>query len=275
MPRPYGLTFAKNQKSCSNPTWFTPIAFAGMEELRAVPLASWPLAFAPQHWTVPAPVATHACCSPDAMAAAPLARPDTADGVEEFALLPLPSCPLAFAPQHSVAPEASTAQLLSSPLEIARTPVSGDFPSELNTSTGVAEEAVTVPLPSWPPAFAPQQKTFPPDVSAQASSKPAEIVTTPPSGVLPDASKTTVGVVELGNVALPSCPEAPLPQHSVPPVVVTAQVKSDPAAMVETPVLSPETGTGKLETISVPLPSWPLLLSPQQRAAPALVTAHA
>ena len=56
--------------------------------------------------------------------------------------------------------------------------------------------------------------------------------------------------------------------------MVTAHVKSDPAAIAETPVLNPETGTGRLDPICVPLPSWPSLLLPQQKAAPALVTAQ-
>ena len=46
------------------------------------------------------------------------------------------------------------------------------------------------------------------------------------------------------------------------------------AAMATTPMDSPLTATGMVELLVVPLPSWPLELSPQHSTAPALFRAQ-
>ena len=64
------------------------------------------------------------------------------------------------------------------------------------------------------------------------------------------------------------------PQHFASPPVATAQVQNAPAAIAVTPELRPETPTGVLLDIVVPLPSSPSALYPQHFAPPPIVTAQ-
>src|SRR5438034_11777678 len=64
------------------------------------------------------------------------------------------------------------------------------------------------------------------------------------------------------------------PQHLTRPAAVSAQLWLQPPASVTTPDVRPETLTGVLAFVVVPLPSSPYVLAPQHIAAPALVTAH-
>jgi len=84
---------------------------------------------------------------PTAIAVAPL-RPETATGVEEAVVVPLPSLPYPLSPQHSTVPPESTAQAESPATAIAVAPLRPE------TATGV-EELVVVPLPSSPEPLSP------------------------------------------------------------------------------------------------------------------------
>src|SRR5580700_2707335 len=89
-----------------------------------------------------------------------LFRPETATGVEELVVVPLPSSPYSLSPQHSTPPPESSAQVDEPPEEIAVTPL------RPVTATGV-EEVVVVPSPSSPSPLYPQHSTVPPVSSAQ------------------------------------------------------------------------------------------------------------
>src|SRR5450759_2132408 len=97
------------------------------------------------------------------------------------------------------------------------------------------------------------------------------------------SSETETGTLELVVVPLPSSPESLVPQHQTAPAVVTAQewapvlppiVLFKEVETAATPELSPETPTGTLELVVVPLPSSPYWLSPQHLTAPLVVTAQ-
>jgi hypothetical protein len=55
---------------------------------------------------------------------------------------------------------------------------------------------------------------------------------------------------------------------------INAQVWSPPPVIATTPLVSPLTATGVNRVVVVPSPSWPLVLNPQQYAAPSFVTAQ-
>src|SRR3712207_5367873 len=95
---------------------------------------------------------------PAEIAATPDVKPVTSTGVDETDVVPLPSCPLSFTPQHLTPPGFSSAQVWLEPADTATTP-------DVNpvTSTGRAEgDVVVVPFPNFP-AFPPQH-TAPPAV---------------------------------------------------------------------------------------------------------------
>jgi hypothetical protein len=136
------------------------------------------------------------------------------------------------------------------------------FPAEIptllespTTGTGTAE-VVVVPLPSSPKALLPKHRAPPALVRAQVCVKLAEI------DIMPlESPVTATGIVEvestetgIGTVSLIG---TFVPQHNTPPVLVRAQVLVFPVAIATTLLGSPVTDTGTLESIVVPLPSWP------------------
>src|SRR4051794_14941946 len=127
------------------------------------------------------------------MATTPLESPLTSTGVELLVVVPSPSAPRPFQPQHLTAPAPVSAHASSSPALIATTPASSPL-----TSTGV-ELSVVVPLPSSPCWLEPQHLTAPAAVSAHVRSLPALIATTPlPSPI------TSTGVEPSAVVPPPS-----------------------------------------------------------------------
>src|SRR5207249_4229317 len=131
---------------------------------------------------------------------------------------------------------------------------------------------VVVPSPSWPLLLSPQQYAAPTVVMPQVFRNPALTAAkvSPP--------ETAAGVELLVVVPLPSWPWLFSPQQYAAAALVTPQVW--PNAVSYRLALSvwktspPETGTGTgvALPVVVPLPSSPSLLSPQQYAAPAVVT---
>src|ERR1700693_704535 len=86
---------------------------------------------------------------------------------------------------------------------------------------------------------------------------------------------TTIGVLLLVVVPMPSCPFWLSPQARTWPLEFSARLWSAPAAMAVTVV--PEgrqTATGVLLLLVVPLPSWPIVLSPQASIWPVEVSAR-
>src|SRR5258706_428120 len=110
---------------------------------------SWPLPLLPQHFASPPEdsaqlTATLAWTVPVETIATPLDKPDTSTGVELVVVVPSPSWPTLFLPQHFTPPDLVSAQLCSSPTEIAAMP--DESPT---TSAGVMWMAF-VPSPSSP-----------------------------------------------------------------------------------------------------------------------------
>src|SRR5258706_502461 len=88
-------------------------------------------------------------------------------------MVPSPSCPWSFDPQHSTPLPVVSAQVWEPPAEIAATPLSSPA-----TSTGVRRCVVEL-SPSWPNALYPQHLAPPAVVSAQVWCPPGEIAPTP------------------------------------------------------------------------------------------------
>ena len=81
---------------------------------------------------------------PAATAATPLVNPLTATGVSRFAVVPSPSWPRLFNPQHCTTPLLVSAQVWLPPAATATTPLASPL-----TVTGV-NRGVVVPSPNWP-----------------------------------------------------------------------------------------------------------------------------
>lgn len=75
------------------------------------------------------------------------------DAAREPDVLPSPSWPSPFAPQHLSPPAVVTAQVCCSPADTEATPL-----VRPTTSTGAGSEYVKAPLPNWPFSFSPQQR---------------------------------------------------------------------------------------------------------------------
>src|SRR3990170_3387966 len=132
------------------------------------------------------------------------------------------------------------------PAAIAATPLARPA-----TPTGTLL-SVVVPFPSWPPPLLPQHLTPPPLVRAQVWLEPAAIAATPLA-----RPQTSTGTPLAVAEPFPSSPWEFQPQPLPPPPIVSAHVWQLPAVIALTPLARPETSTGTLLSIVVPLPSWP------------------
>ena len=136
---------------------------------------------------------------------------------------------------------------------------------------GKLEVPVTVPSAQWPWALLPQQVgargragaggTAPRPVSTGAGPGIPHVATLPSARkVQVAADATCVGVLLSVAVPSPSCPPFP-PQQNGLPAEVMAHDRAVPAAMLAHVFATvTDLGTGRL--MSVPSPSWPLLLYP-------------
>src|SRR5665213_449938 len=138
----------------------SPFTLTGTCRSSVVPSPSWPTSFAPQHFTPPAFVNAHVLLEPGEIAATPVCRPLTSTGVRRIIVVPSPSSPQAFEPQHFTPPDWVTAQLCAGPAAIATTPLVKPV-----TSAGVLR-SILVPSPNWPAKLKPQHLTPPACVSA-------------------------------------------------------------------------------------------------------------
>src|SRR6266498_3682884 len=94
-------------------------------------------------------------------------KPTTPTGVSRSVLVPSPSWPESFQPQHATRPALVSAQLWYAPAAIAVTPLASPA-----TPTGVWR-SVVVPSPSSPDSLSPQHLMPPALVSAQLWRSPA------------------------------------------------------------------------------------------------------
>ena len=172
-------------------------------------------------------------------------------GASRSLVLPSPSCPSPFAPQHHRVPSALRAQVWYSPTETST--ISAPKPA---TWVGVA-----------PPFLQPQHQSVPSVLSAQVTCMPAETLDTAwPSAV------TSTGVDLSTNEPSPSSPEVFMPQHQSEPSILRAQewywatempATSDPSAVTWVGVLWP----------FHPVPS-PRLPNPQHQSVPSCLIAQ-
>jgi hypothetical protein len=121
----------------------------------------------------------------------------TAAGTALLVVVPLPSCPKLFNPQQYAVPVVVRAQVAWSPAEIsANVTLLG-----MVTATGTLL-LVSMPLPSWPLLFHPQQYAVPVVVRAQVEILPASIAENEtPLGIV-----TATGTLLLVVVPLPKLP---------------------------------------------------------------------
>src|SRR5580700_5875010 len=174
-------------------------------------------------------------------------KPPTVTGVvliDGEPTVPVPSSPTELSPQQSTWPVDRPAQTV-----LSLAPMDTTLLSPL-TGTGTSL-SVVVPLPSSPKRLAPQHCTPPALVSAQVAESATAICTTPLSPV------TGTGVVLPLVEPLPSWPWLFEPQQSTVPFLSSAQVCSNPAAIWARLSGRPDTATGTLLLVVVPLPSSP------------------
>src|SRR5881394_852476 len=111
-----------------------------------------PSALRPQHQVSPLSMRAHAIAQPTLICAtASLTGHDTGMGWLAKSVLPLPSCPHSFLPQHHGSPGVATAHVLPPPAAM-------DFAASDATRNGIGELSV-VPVPSWPGSLPPQHHT--------------------------------------------------------------------------------------------------------------------
>ena len=182
-------------------------------------------------------------------------RPRTSVGLKLSSVVPSPSSPEEFSPQHFTRPGESRAQVCAAPEETAMTSVSPV------TCVGFKLSSV-VPLPvrSSTPIL-PQHLTPPVDSRAQVWFQPLEIATTP---VRPG---TSTGFSLSSFVPSPSCPSSFQPQHFTPPDESRAQVCESPAEIAVASVM-PATSVGVERSSVVPSPSAPWTFLPQHFTLP-------
>ena len=89
----------------------SPDTGVGVDRFVVVPSPSWPAKLLPQHRTAPPDVRAHAWACPVATASTPLDSPLTGTGVSRVVVVPSPSWPELFWPQHMTPPPDVTAHV--------------------------------------------------------------------------------------------------------------------------------------------------------------------
>src|SRR5437879_1791850 len=232
-----------------------PVIVTGVEELVVVPLPNCPKSFWPQHCAVPSLKSAQVWCHHPPVTATTPVMPTTRTGVDEPVLVPSPSCPSAFRPQHRTVPSPRSAQVCSYPPLTATALV-------VPPARAAVSRPPLVPSPSCPSAFRPQHRIVWSPRSAQACSYP------PLTAMAPVIPITATGTVEiLSKVPSPRCPELPSPQHLAVLSPRSTHANSSPAA-TWIAVVRPLTETRTEESSRVPSPSCPNWLCPTHCTVP-------
>src|SRR5690606_11883435 len=92
---------------------------------------SWPDAPSPQQTMLVSSRTAHAC-RPPALTDVASPSPPTSTGLAESAVVPSPSCPLSFLPQHATVPTSRTAQLKLEPASTSTRSLSGLYAGSSN-----------------------------------------------------------------------------------------------------------------------------------------------
>jgi hypothetical protein len=201
-------------------------------------------------------------------------NPITSTGELRWVVLPSPSWPAPFSPQHLIVPSMSRAHVwpprLTPPPPLSATMfASGRPPNERSTSTGVCRLPPDVPSPTWPASLNPQHFAPAAEVTAHPCMPPTPI---PDAGPL--SAMTSTGPRGALAVPSPSCPPTSHPQHLAVPVERRAHEWYRPVPTSTAPLPRSNTFTGVVDPVVVPSPSWPLSLRPQHRTWPAVVMAQ-
>src|SRR5436190_360454 len=155
---------------------------------------NWLKVLLPQHFTPPPVVSAQVCPHPAAIAATPLARPETSTGVRRWVFVASPSWPLELSPQHLTPPPAVRAHVWVPPgatSTTCTTPLARPL-----TAVGV-DRSVVVPSPRRPLALLPQHLSAPAASTAQVCSLPPAtcVVTLSPAVSTNRAVTTSVAFV--------------------------------------------------------------------------------
>src|SRR5688500_4322933 len=114
-------------------------------------------------------------------------------------------------------------------------PVAIDVGAVIPATGEATNRVITVPSPSCPDSFAPQQRSPAGTIAHEcAGSYATPVSLNPPdaSAVAPLTIIVITGEDRSILVPSPSCPASPAPQHATAPVVPVTQVCSDPEAIV-------------------------------------------
>jgi hypothetical protein len=97
-----------------------PETVTGLLRCVVVPSPSWALPFSPQHLIAPSARIAQVCDAPAAIETAGLAEdiPETVTGLLRCVVVPSPSWPMLFAPQHLIVPLVTIAQVCEDPVAI-------------------------------------------------------------------------------------------------------------------------------------------------------------
>src|SRR5207237_1185347 len=132
----------------------SPETSTGVWRSVVVPSPSWPQSLLPQHLTPPALVRAQVWSPPAAIAATPLASPETSTGVWRLVVVPSPSSPYSLSPQHLTRPALVIAQVWPPPAAIAvafrradRTSGGGEEPAPGGDVTAALELASSAAAP--------------------------------------------------------------------------------------------------------------------------------
>src|SRR5580658_2332831 len=147
---------------------------------------------------------------------------------------------------------------------MATTPAGRDVTVVALVVHGSSEHDPTARLPSSPSPSSPQHWTLPDRASAHANESPRATCTIGPSR---PTTSTAVLLPELLALPVPSSPKRSSPQQRTPPVAVTAQAKSCPAAIAQ-PVPPSHVGVTLFTDASFALASADMLSLPRSSTAP-------
>jgi hypothetical protein len=151
-------------------------------------------------------------------------NPITFTGLLRCVVVPSPSCPAPFSPQHLIVPSIMRAQVwppsvTPPPPVSAMTFPSGGPPGDTSTLSGVWSLPPAVPSPNWPILSNPQHSAPLVDVTTHVCMPP-----TARPVALPLSPITSTGAAGVSKVPSPSWPPTFHPQHLALPVDVSAHV---------------------------------------------------
>ena len=195
----------------------------------------------------------------------------------------MPNCPLQLLPQQRSPPSARRTHVAASPVLTPTAVVAASTPVIPETGTGT-ELLMVVPLPNWPLEFSPQQRAVPSAITAHELDAPVLTLTAVVAAVAPEMADTNTGTFLSMVVPSPTVPWELKPQqrtvpsairaHACPPIMLEPRLRLTAVVAGVAPVI-PDTCTGTLLFVVVPLPNSPRALFPQHLTDPSNMSAQA